>query len=114
MATRDEIDVLIGRVEGLSGPDSVVDVAVYEALARFTAHEVPPYTASLDAVLALAKRVLPGWSAVLYIHPKDAFADVFKVPADDPPHEGHCYGRRDPAVALLLAVLRAYRDEAVG
>ncbi|MHA6684439.1 hypothetical protein [Mesorhizobium sp. A556] len=68
------IDELMERVRGLTGPDREVDAAIHRVLAGgakdhwYDFHGVwttdsttPPITASLDAAVALVKRVLPGW-----------------------------------------------------
>lgn len=53
---------LVDRVRGLTGPDREVDRAIERFehgpdVIPFT----PKYTSSIDAALALAERVLPGW-----------------------------------------------------
>lgn len=83
---------------------------------------VPRYTASLDAAVALVERVLPGWSGVvdfgtespirradLYSPVKEMGEDEYGNPVeirDDAGGEGST-----PAIALLIAALRALSQE---
>lgn len=63
------IDELIGSVRGLDGPDRKVDAlignevepATFNWEPHYGPHAAHRYTASLDAAVALVKRVLPGW-----------------------------------------------------
>lgn len=67
--TPSDLQALLRRVEEASGPDRELDA---ELAFRFKSGFVrgrsddaayaPPYTASLDAALALTERVLPGWT----------------------------------------------------
>ena len=53
---------LEGRIARATGADSGLDRAIREALdGAAPADGVPPYTASVDACLALIGRALPGW-----------------------------------------------------
>ncbi len=85
-----QIEALIERLEGLSGPDRETDCAIGVATGQFEARTsrrpyvefdycyedddgnlivpgyggdqlVPAYSASLDAAIALVEKVLPGW-----------------------------------------------------
>lgn len=62
---------LKGRIEAATGPDLELDLAIYGALifkdmdqlAPGETNPMPkPYTASIDAALALVERLLPGWA----------------------------------------------------
>lgn len=71
-------------------------------------HEVPTYTSSLDAALALVERKLPGWG--WQVHSKsdsphnDCFAFLGEDVADGPAYRAYA---KTPALALCLALLRA-------
>lgn len=74
---------------------------------------ISPYTTSLDAALALAERVLPNIGAWDVGHAYDAepshYARLVLVRDGDP----EVFGRAPtPALALVLAVLRAKAGEA--
>ena len=65
----------------------------------------PPVTTSLDAALALAKRVLPRWRPMLRKHAGYSRAHLA---APNLKYEDDCTGRATtPALALCLAILRA-------
>ena len=59
-STREQLTDLLARVEGATGADREIDVALFRA-AGPTVLIQEDYTASLDAALALLGRVLPGW-----------------------------------------------------
>lgn len=74
--------------------------------------DVPCFTATLDAALALAERVLPGWTARLDITPKMTDAGFDPPWTDDMRNKPFGHGSSSaqaptPALALCLAVLRA-------
>ncbi len=93
---------LIDRLSKLDGPDREVDAEVHAATnpplrvgLRFG--HIPAYTASVDAALALAERVLPGWHWQV-----DKCGAVLR--------SGHALFSTDhsvPAIALCIAILRA-------
>lgn len=68
-----EIEELIARVEGASGPDQEIDAAIAcifapsyrELLPHWSPEQrqmmIPAYTSSLDAIVALIEEKLPGW-----------------------------------------------------
>ena len=57
MPDRAELERLLKRVEGATGPDREIDW-----LLTFDGAEAPmEYTASIDAALGLVERCLPGW-----------------------------------------------------
>jgi hypothetical protein len=72
---------------------------------RDAIHELPRYTTSLDAALALAERVLPGWCWMIERH-KNGTATAGL-------HEWNAYREADrftantPALALCAAILKA-------
>jgi hypothetical protein len=106
------LDDLIRAVEAADGPSREIDTAV--AAHIFGAHVVetaldgfgekpPPYTASIDAVVALIRREMPG-AEEGYRRRGDAEFTAY-VGDDESPTTKH----RTPALALLLAFLRAAR-----
>ena len=125
------IDGLIERVRGLTGPDRFVDLDIAIAtgvlpaevakygphLRRIEARRVDPYTASLDAAVALVERALPD-------HPWHVFRDDPLANAmgfstggyvgqilGGPGHAwkiAHCEGP-NPGIALILALLSALK-----
>ena len=115
---RADLQALLERVEKAEGPDRELDDAIdkwkldtlltRDTSARF-ALICPPYTASIDAAVALVEKMLPGWKWCVQreIHPDNwFFAYVFIVNegtsfAD---HRGMAHG---PALALIAALLRA-------
>lgn len=117
------LSTLIERVEALTGPDREVDLDVAIAtgmvsdevskygphLRRIEARRVDPYTASLDAAVALVEQVLPGWSGDVDIGVP--IADSGKVGARlFPPEPGWANYAGEgltSAIALVLAALRA-------
>jgi len=70
---------------------------------------LPNYTASLDATVALIERVLPGWCKQLFEqddhtwHARVRSPEYRLVATDRDAHDGY----PTPAIALLLALLRA-------
>jgi len=115
---------LIDRLSKLDGPDRGVDAQIYilfnipaERAGRIdyahgmvgwwpkdgpyvSAVTVPAYTASVDAAIALAERVLPGWGWLAQNcgHPAGVLVK------DDIAYEGR---GATPAIALCIAILRA-------
>ncbi len=84
------LPTLIKQVQAATGPDRGLDSLIWRTvifdaeLAKGgnewiktprMAYSKPPYTASIDAALALAERMLPGWKWVLEIHPTQATAE---------------------------------------
>lgn len=137
---------LIARVEGLSGPDREIERDVWEALTGECVHRETKFvylddderelecvacgadtygkdpwrgiSASLDAVVALAERVLPGWGwgvaviearvTAMLVEPDTPDASLmtpwprrFESTAPTP----------TPTLALLLALLRAVQAQ---
>lgn len=81
-------------------------------------------TASIDAALGLMERLLPGWSVRVFVHPDAAYADVYqlgelthvpegkverRITSDY--HEGNFIKHRLPALAIILATLRALNSK---
>lgn len=109
---------LIERVKKLTGPCRETDALVcaasgyevrphggrdyYEPIVGVSWQEVPSYTASLDAAVALTERLLPGadWKASVAGWDRH-WADISGAK--------HIYAEgTTPALALILATLRAY------
>lgn len=114
---RADLLALAERVEGGSGEDRRIDYEVFTTFAvRDAAKFWDPksghhYTTSLDAVVALLERVLPGWhgnvevGAVLRDEAK-AHSAVLIDPTENPDLFQQSEAKT-PARALLAAVLRA-------
>lgn len=113
LSKRDTLTAFLARLEAAEGPNRVLDADIKRYLApteRGYNQVSPPYTASLDAALALCERVLPksGWGLQSNTkgqrgQPRDCFWAT--VGMYEP-------GRYDgaastPALALLSALLRA-------
>lgn len=109
---------LIAKLEALDGPDPemdhfLADVLDYPNVHRFSTGRlpadapVPAFTASLDAATALVERVLPGWSPSIgqNVHHKYWHGTVLQV--IDGEIIGHAADHASPAIALLIALLRA-------
>jgi len=104
-----ELAELIKRVEGLTGADQEVDEAILRHIAGGPDANVKymPVTASVDAVIQLIGEKLPGWKGSVDFGwaPREA-ATLFcpgSATADFSVH-----GATTPALALLLAFLRAW------
>jgi hypothetical protein len=77
--------------------------------------EIPAYTASLDATVALCERVLPGWAwcaikrpdtGIGYIHNNESvYTGIAATP--NPKRRWHEFRHEFPAIALLIAILTA-------
>lgn len=64
------------------------------------------YTTSLDAALALAERVLPGWQIGMWTTKQNAVGSVLRA-------DGGAFDATSstPALALVIAILRAKQGE---
>lgn len=127
---------LIAKVEKASGPSREIDARLWCSMSGYDwrggdsfnpstvfwldqgrrgnapVRNIAQYTASLDAVVALVEKELPGWACgfdggpktkIAFVDPRD-FADRFlgaRFTAEGP----------TPALALLLALLRAKQAE---
>jgi hypothetical protein len=115
---------LIARVEGLKGPDRDVDLAIASAIVpdvivmrqRDDDTGADPYTywcytASIDAVVALIERELPGWDIVT--QSRDNIGSVALAEPKDGKSWGECIKAtsspldRPMPLAYCLAFLRA-------
>lgn len=104
------IDDLIARLEKLTGPDTdlAVDINTHFEIASYITDDGDP-TASIDAAVALAERVLPGWvwgvsqhgDALLYRKSGNEDGYDLKI------KEGKS---KPPAIALCIAILRAAKE----
>lgn len=121
------IEELVGRVEAATGPDRELDLLIAQTLVPDVVvlrrndddtgnepHTYWEYTGSVDAALALAERVLPGWHwtvASLHTELGSAWADVASAdwidnkPGHDAEHAEA--GAATPALAIILATLRS-------
>lgn len=118
---------LLRRVESATGADALLDRQLAITLGAYTFEKrgrdrrawfypadkewfyrrdiAPPYTASLDAALALVERVLPGWGFYLR-RDKDGCGCGLVHPEFPRVTPGH-QEAPTPALALLAALLRA-------
>lgn len=132
----DESADMIKRVEGLTGPDDPLDFAIRQAFDPNSIYPCPQYTASVDAVISLIGEKMPGWEWLVRANPSGRRYDP--VPGDP----DHFFEERDaglfmgnvhvrtalfeqpeetfpgyaptPALALLLAFLRAWSAKSDG
>lgn len=114
-----DLSELIERVRAATGPDRELDAAVlkhfgfHSWIGRMSYHDAPLWidfgsseiTASIDAAIALAERVLPGRALVVrnsgyaeLQHPRNRRFDSFA--------HGHT-----PAIAITLATLLALQSQ---
>lgn len=122
-----DLSALIARLEAAEAGSRELDAAVADVLfPRFTrdgeavpgfpgrwpfapgsAHdaEVTPVTTSLDAAVALAERVLPGWQVGMWTTKQNAVGSVLR-------EDGGAFDANasTPALALCIATLRAKLD----
>lgn len=130
MTTKEGLQGLLERVEKEHGPDRSLDGAIYieftipkERIGRVdqsdgvvgwhpndapyvSAVDVPKYTASIDAALALAERVSPGWIEV------NGPRKYLNIPTPVPNHwraevSGWTGWGHTAPLAILSALLRA-------
>lgn len=124
-----EVDCLVDALVRLRGPFVIVGPPTYDPPRFFCnpnpeidwigydlLNVSPHVTASLDAVVALAERVLPGWRwGVMTAVGPESRRGPFMATLDCPESSGFGMNARDahatPALALLLALLRAVQAE---
>ena len=114
-----EIEVAVRRIEaarsGLAEEywanwQASPDGTVYDPHTRYSSN---PFTASVDAAIALAERVLPGWKwrvGRTELFPNGwAYVHKYDPSNCDRKDEAACADGRaaNPAIALLIALLRA-------
>jgi hypothetical protein len=106
---------LIARVEKATGPDIRLDFLIHDGLyGDRTGGVVPRVTESLDAVVALVKRELPGCSWNAWNRGRDTNdrdtgpgATLWHGTFPSDWSGGDVHNASTPALALLLAFLRA-------
>ena len=115
-----DLAALIERLEKLTSPDREVDDLIGAAVFRTEPvgpfspgskvdKRLPRYTASLDAVIALVERELPGmaWTLGQNVHHRYWVASLNRLNDEGAP-ESIAWGQSNqPVIALLLALLRA-------
>lgn len=125
MSGANAISSLIERVEKATGPSFALDqdIELFVEPDRITERlawerlgkpypPTPPYTASLDAVVALAERVLPGWRWII-----DSDWDRGPPYAAQVKRQGDAWSEaprefaKTPPLALLLALLLAVQSQ---
>ncbi|MDP3492782.1 MAG: hypothetical protein Q8R82_06675 [Hyphomonadaceae bacterium] len=127
-----ELSELLARVEAASGPDRGIDARIYAALvntyphlndlvaSRQKAHpnedawklgavdwRVKPYTASVDAALALVERVLPDHDWIVEGGKSGSNAVLLARVAEDDGPNAHTAQQATPALAICAALLLA-------
>lgn len=143
-----EITELLERVKVATGPDRALDAAILcafppfgvkwkpdpKVIGRATFEHVigdgdsrgaPTYTASIDAALALVKRVMPGWTLRMHIHPGAVYADLYRLGdlthfpeggierrVTSPYYEGIRINDNLASLAVLAALLSALQSRA--
>jgi len=117
-----DLSALIERVEKCSGPDRQLDAVIALNICDLELEreisEIPHFTSSLDAALALVEEKLPGWTRLVdatapelgicvELFPSDDIAERTESARGDHNRETH---------ATLLALLRALsaRDQQDG
>jgi hypothetical protein len=130
---------LLARVESAKGADRELDAAIHcelitdadlrvvsgrllarsrhapfdEWVALATSPPVPSYTASLDAVAALAERVRPGVSWYLRVTPIRGSRTIYSANFTDAGENRRREGAT-PVLALLAALLRSLTEGEAG
>ena len=110
---------LITELEALEGPSREMDARIGHAVNETSVvfvhdgersrPQFPCYTASIDAAVALAERVLPEWDWTIQDH---GAARVYRYePKWDEFWEHECEEAANPATALVVAALRALAQE---
>jgi hypothetical protein len=117
MAERGKMTELLERVEKATGPDTVLDVFLaatfyegfLEAAALDMAGDVPRFTSSIDAALALVEKMLPGDRGFVLHASSRAYNDRgrFWFTFKDTRNKVKVRRSKTPALAILSAMLRA-------
>lgn len=95
--------------DNLSGMDLTQIVASGDRHTSILRHELPPYTASLDAAIALVEAKLPGWSWGAGRDDGRYSSGVEKVTRYD--REVYMAVSNNAAIALLIAMFHALQSE---
>lgn len=99
---------LIDRLSNLDGPDREVDREIAKIDPGPKPSMIPfDYTASVDAAIALAERVLPGWGWLV----QNCGHPACILVKDDTSYEVR---GTTPAMALCIALLRAKEASPLG
>lgn len=110
-----DLSALIARLEAAEVGGRELDRGIWFSL-EFNSHgepsHAPKYSTSLDAVLALAERVLPGCSPGMSqnVHSRDWFAWIGYAEDGEAKLHAQTFGTT-PAIALCIAVLKAKQGE---
>lgn len=110
---------LIARLEKLEGPDCEVDTAIMEiadpSFVGSLLRHADPFTASLDAAVALVERVLRPLHPCMTVNLRGFFDTAshpgwWRAEITWPSYErvGHA---PSPAIALLIAALKALQEK---
>lgn len=96
---------LIDRLSKLDGPDREVDREIHFATGRQLM--IPPYTASVDAAIALAERVLPGKARKIVWEEGKAIVVISQAARLCEVAPTVVQTHNSAAIALCIALLRA-------
>jgi hypothetical protein len=119
-----ELQALLARVEAATGWDDDLDVLLFmdvdpeygreRKIAKVKSRNYPQYTASLDAALALASRLLPGWAWMTgCAEGGDFFCSLQPSIGDDPFNgEGDDGDASTAPLAVLAALLKVLAAQA--
>lgn len=103
---------LIERLAGLTGPDRDVDRLIQRRDPYWSGRVgVPAYTRSLDAAVALVPRLKPGWVWTISDHDEHG-PNAFVYSREEKAPVGALAAT--PAIALLIALLRAHGGRSDG
>ena len=123
MTMTDSLDGLIERVERCTGPDRELDLALATALvpdvlvlrqrdddSGSDPYTYWQYTGKIDDAVALAELKLPGWSWKL-VHEGGRYTFVLRdAPRLEIVAPAWVHSREQPALAIILATLRALQS----
>jgi hypothetical protein len=105
-----DLSALLERVEKAEGPRYELDQAINRAVDSWQPAVPPPYTASLDAALALVERVLPGHRSIVErAHDGTGWAMIQTGPEEP----RNMTDAPTPALALISALLKALASKGV-
>lgn len=100
---------LIARLEQLTAPDREVDgdlwLHLFKGKPFDTVESGQPFTASVDAALALAEKVLPGW---YWLKPNIYLMAMYRPGHGDTESVEHTGYHPVNAIALCIAILKAH------
>lgn len=119
-----ELDLAVGKaLDGIEPRAVIITAGDYCGAVGYTDRNqwavvnLKPYTTSLDAAVGLAERVLPRWHWHVETIAKPHtqwLAEMYDCEAYRPGGAKQGYSKATPAVALLIAIIRALKEQANG